>query len=61
MSLFPGNDIRHNGTHYRDVEDKSDQWFGASLQSSLNGIIVVSPFHLIIKTCPCNIYNVDFS
>ncbi|XP_052821061.1 integrin alpha-8-like isoform X1 [Mya arenaria] len=35
-----GNEIRHNGTHYRDVEDKSDQWFGASLYSSSNGTIV---------------------
>ncbi|XP_052258576.1 integrin alpha-8-like isoform X2 [Dreissena polymorpha] len=35
-----GNSIRHNGTHYRDVEDKSDQWFGASIYSSSNGIIV---------------------
>lgn len=35
-----GNGIRLNGTHYRDVEDKSDQWFGASLYSSKNGIIV---------------------
>lgn len=38
---FSGNGIRHNGTHYRDVEDKSNQWFGASLYSSENGIIVV--------------------
>jgi len=42
FSHFPGNGIRHNGTHYRDVEEKSDQWFGASLFSSSNGIIVVS-------------------
>lgn len=46
-----GNDIRHNGTHYRDVEDKSDQWFGASIRSSLNGIIVAcAPRYVYFST-----------
>ncbi|XP_053374403.1 integrin alpha-8-like isoform X2 [Mercenaria mercenaria] len=46
-----GNGIRHNGTHYVDVEDKSDQWFGASLYSSENGIIVAcAPRYVYFST-----------
>nr|AVP12651.1 integrin alpha 2 [Littorina littorea] len=36
-----GNNIRYNKTAYVDVEDKSNQWFGATVQSSgENGVIV---------------------
>ncbi|ESO98544.1 hypothetical protein LOTGIDRAFT_239025 [Lottia gigantea] len=36
-----GNNIRWNGSAYVDIEDKSDQWFGATIQSSgENGVIV---------------------
>ncbi|XP_055959156.1 integrin alpha-V isoform X2 [Patella vulgata] len=36
-----GNNIRWDGSKYVDIEDKSDQWFGATVQSSgENGVIV---------------------
>ena len=41
--LILGNNIKWNGTAYVSIEDKSRQWFGATVQSSgVNGVIVVS-------------------
>ncbi|KAL3831471.1 hypothetical protein ACJMK2_023216 [Sinanodonta woodiana] len=46
-----GNDIMYNGTHYRDVEDKSNQWFGATVVSGQNGIIVAcAPSYVYFST-----------
>ncbi|KAL4222463.1 hypothetical protein ACF0H5_018503 [Mactra antiquata] len=46
-----GNSIRNTGTYYADSEDKSDQWFGASLYSSENGIIVAcAPRYVYFST-----------
>ena len=45
MYLFPvsGNNIKWNGHDYVDIEDKSGQWFGATVKSSgENGVILVS-------------------
>jgi hypothetical protein len=48
--LFSGNDQQYNGTHHIDKEDKSHQWFGATVQSSgVNGITLVS-LHKIYAT-----------
>ena len=42
-----GNNIKWNKTAYVDIEDKSHQWFGATVQSSgENGVIVVSAANL---------------
>jgi len=40
--VVAGNNIAQRGDHFHDIEDKSNQWFGASLYSSSNGIVVVS-------------------
>ncbi|KAK3588064.1 hypothetical protein CHS0354_012112 [Potamilus streckersoni] len=46
-----GNDILYNGTHYRDVEDKSNQFFGATVVSGQNGIIVAcAPSYVYFST-----------
>lgn len=45
ISLYLGNDQQYNGTTYLDKEDKSYQWFGATVVSSgVNGLALVSIF-----------------
>ncbi|XP_064614491.1 integrin alpha-8-like [Liolophura sinensis] len=43
-----GNNIRWNGSEFLDIEDKSNQWFGATVKSSgENGVIVAcAPRHV---------------